>query len=135
VEHTCGQKRTLLRKTISRRDAFYVTAFAVGTLPYLWVIGIIWLAMRARRYLGYWPGPNHPDPQFVPFDSHREVLAQMFFALLWSLVLMPILYLGNHWIFKVKLQRRPLYIYSLGWMIIMLMTFVPRIDLVAWFLD
>lgn len=135
MEHTCEQKRTPLQKTISLRNAFYAAAFAISILPYVWVVGIIWLAVRAKEYLGYWPGPNHPDPQFVPFDSHQEVLDQMLFALLWSLVLMPILYRGGHRIFKVKLQRRPLYMYSLGWMVIMLMIFVPRINLVAWFLD
>lgn len=135
MEYTCEQKTTPQPKTTSLLNAFYTAASVVGTLPYIWVAGIMLLAIRAKAYLGYWPSPNHPDPQFVPFDLHQELLAKMLFALLWSLALMPILYLGSRWILKTKLGRSPLYAYILGWAIIMVMIFVPGINFVAWFLD
>ena len=135
MEHTYEQKRIPLRKIISLRDVLYAVAILISALPYIWVVGIIWLTIRAKVFLGYWPSPNHPDPKFLPFDVHQESLATMLFALLWSLVLMPILYRGSVWILRTKLGRSPLYAYILGWAIIMVMIFVPGINFVAWFLD
>jgi hypothetical protein len=135
VEHTYEQKRIPLRKIISLPDVFYAVAILISALPYIWVVSIFWLAIRAKDYLGYWPSPSHPDPKFLPFDMHQELLATMLFALLWSLALMPILYGASRWILKTKLGQRPLYTYILGWIIIVVMIFVPNINFVAWFLD
>jgi hypothetical protein len=133
--HTCEQKRTRHLRTISPHKVLYAIAVTTSLLPYVWVAGIVWLAIRAREYLGYWPTPSHPDPQFIPFDHHQELLWQIFWLLGWSLVVVPMLYFSSRWLLKNRMPRLPLYTYACGWLLIMAMIFVPNINFVSWFLD
>lgn len=110
-------------------------ALIVSILPILWAVGLLGLAFRARKYLGYWPGPNHPDPQFVPFDTHYDVLAIGMFANLIGLVVFllfrRVLTTGIPPV-RVRTMKR---IFLLGWFLILSLTFIPNISFVGWFLD
>ena len=106
-----------------------------GLLPFVWVTGILWLAIRAKNHLGYWPQPAHPDPQFLPFQSHITYLWYVFDCLKWSLVLVPVVYIVYRYILRTKITRRPLKAYCWGWVLILALVFIPNINVVAWFID
>jgi hypothetical protein len=112
-------------------------AFGISTIPYIWIIGIIAFAVRAREYLGYWPRPSHPDPKNLPssFEPYHAFLWDIFICLKWSLLIVPLYFFASHFLTKLKLTRMPLKIYLVGWTFIIAMIVLPKIDFVMWFMD
>ena len=107
----------------------------VATLPLLWMAGVFSLAVRARQFLGYWPRPNFPDPQFIPFDQHISILwgsLPVIFAVL--LILPPVLFRFGR-ILERPSRRICMLLVSIGWGIFIVFMTVPRIDFVMWFID
>ena len=134
-EHSLERKEIQPLTTTLPHKVFSISALAVSLIPYVWVLGIISLAIRARLYLGHWPKPSHPDPKHLPFEFHQAVLWAIFEGVKWSIVIVPTLYLASRILLKTKLGRSPLHIYLLGWGVIALMIIVPHIDFVMWFMD
>jgi len=129
------QRKTPPTKTISPRSLLELTAFVTSLIPYIWTLGIIALAVRARLYLDHWPRPSHPDPKHLPFEFHHQILWDVFEGIKWSIVIVPTLYLTSRIFLKQNLWRAPLRIYLFGWLVIAAMIFVPPIDFVMWFMD
>ena len=113
------------------------SAFVISALPFVWSVGIVWFAIRAREYLGYWPYPAHPDPKSLPetFDFHSDLLILLFFCLGPSLLIMIMFYVVGKAYSKMKLFGLPLKIYLWGWVVILSLFFIPRINFVNWFMD
>jgi hypothetical protein len=109
--------------------------YATGSLPILWALGVFTFAVRARSYLGYWPTPNHPDPQFLPFDLHTQILSCASGAVLWTLLGVPCFFIVLRKKIDSPLWHRIKRIYAAGLLVILIFTFVPRINFVAWYLD
>lgn len=135
AEPSSAPRKTQLPKTILVSRILSLIAFGTSIIPYVWCIGIIALAERARQYLGYWPRPSHPDPKHLPFELHHTLLWNMFECLKWSLITMPLCYISSRFLIKAQLTRKPLRIYLIGWTIIIAMIVIPKIDLVMWFMD
>ncbi len=95
----------------------------------------MWLAIRARYYLGYWPQPSQPDPKLLPFELHHAALWGVFEGLKWSLIVLPILYLWNRFVLKSKIDSWIWRGAIAGWVITLGMIFLPSINFIAWFLD
>jgi hypothetical protein len=124
------ERRKIERARIISHRILYISAYLFSSIPYIWVTGIIWLAIKAKSYFGYWPRPSFPDPQFIPFDSHQGVLWKIFDLLQWSIILVPVVYFSSRMLCKTKMPRGPLYTYLIGWGIIMVMNFMPPINFV-----
>jgi hypothetical protein len=110
-------------------------AVVIFALPILWAIGLIALAYRAKIFLGYWPGPNRPDPQVVPFDTHYALLAVGMYA---NLVGLGIFFLFRRYLtvrFSPQSIKNLYRIFTFGWLAIFSLTFIPGIKFVGWFLD
>jgi hypothetical protein len=129
------QRKTPPSATISLRSPLELAAFVTSLIPYIWTLGIITLAVRARLYLGHWPRPSHPDPKHLPFEFHHEILWDVFEGIKWSIVIVQALYAASRIFWKQKLWRLPLRIYLIGWLVIAVMIFVPHFDFVMWFMD
>ena len=106
-------------------------------IPFIWVLGITAFATGARQHLGYWPRPYQPDPKDLPisFDPYHAILWNVFGCLKWSLIVIPLCYIGSRLLTKTRLTRKPLEIYLIGWSLIIAMIAIPRIDFVMWFMD
>ena len=135
--HSSAQRKITRQKTTLVSKILSLTAFGHSIIPYIWLIGIIVFAERARQYLGYWPKPSQPDPKNLPlsFEQYHAILWDGFVCLKWTLVTMPLCYFANRFLSKTQLTRKPLKIYLLGWILIVAMIAIPRIDFVMWFMD
>lgn len=113
------------------------TSFVFSILPWLWITGLIALALRARIFLGHWPTPAHPDPKSLPFELHYMTLWFGFYLVAWLLPILVAFYLLNAAFFKRKFNRLPLWTFSSGWSVIAVLFFAPHTtsNWVAWFLD
>jgi hypothetical protein len=125
-----------MRSAVSlSRGIGVVVLYATGCLPILWVVGVLAFAVRAWSHLGYWPSPNHPDPQFLPFGLHNAILFYATYAVLWTLVVVP----GFRHLLREKIDlvtlRKTKRIFATGWLAILILAFVPGINFVAWYLD
>jgi hypothetical protein len=107
----------------------------IGGLPAFWVIGIVLFAIRARIHLGYWPAPNHPDPQVLPFASHDFLLFYSIYVVLGSMLVLPCLKMLLSSRVNPNTWHRTRLIFLSGWALILILTVVPEIDFIAWYLD
>lgn len=114
----------------SAKKAITALVLVESWTPALWGIGIAAFAVLARYELGYWPAPNHPDPQFLPFVSLYTVLFILGYPAIWSF---PVL--GLTWKVAPTLWARVRNPALLGWCLLGLLTLVPGIQFVPWFLD
>src|SRR3990167_2605525 len=94
-ESSYGQRKIRRPTTISPHDLLGAAALVVSLIPYIWILGIVSLAIRARLYLGYWPLPAHPDPKHLPFEFHHAILWDIFWGVKWSIIIVPALYLAS----------------------------------------
>ena len=124
-----GYQATILHKL------FFWSFFVISWLPYVWVMGVVSLAARARAYLGYWPSPSHPDPKSLPFEFHYEALWGLFDCLKWSILFAFAYYFLNRLILKRSSSRVLLQVYLVGWGVIIGMILIPRINFAVWFFD
>jgi hypothetical protein len=119
------------------KKAVQVAAVVYAAFPWVWIGGLLCLAVRARFFLGYWPSPAHPDPKQLPFELHHMALWLLLFVVV---VLLPT-GLGVLAIAVGILKRKPCFwpIWANlgGSAIIGSMFFLPhgRLNWVAWFLD
>jgi hypothetical protein len=121
---------TILKYTL--RSTFW----ALSLTPYLFIAGVIFFAVRAYFYLGHWPRPSFPDPQFIPFEMHQLFLWDIFSIFGYSLVLVPLLYFLFLKIYKdERSDKLALKYYVSGVLLNLILVLVPTINVVAWFID
>lgn len=108
-----------------------------SALPWLWLGGLVGLALRSRYFLGYWPSPSHPDPKLLPFELHYTMLILGFYLVVWLLPVSLAIYIVSRIVFERKHNLRPLLVYTPGWLVIVALMFGSHFSLnwVAWFLD
>jgi hypothetical protein len=100
--------------------------------PLLWVAFCFAFALKCTLYLGYWPEPNQPDPQFVPFQNQLNALHFASFLVPVSSILC---------VFTIAMRKlREMYRIQvlaniLGWILIIVFTFVPKYNFVSWIMD
>ena len=107
----------------------------VSIFPLIWVANLMIFAIRAKYYLGHWPKPYHPDPKVLPFVIHAGLLWLGVPAVLSTLIIMPFFLLLSFKKNSFSVPLKLLILFALGWFFIFLMTFIPPIDFVTWFLD
>ena len=98
--------------------------------PTLWGAGIIVFAILSRYELGYWPAPSRPDPKLLPFEGVHTAL---FFLTYPAFLSFPVL--GFTRKFAPALWMRSKRPALLGWGLLGILTFIPGIQFVPWFLD
>ena len=109
-----------------------VTLNLVFCYPLVWVAMCFVFFVECGMYLGYWPQPNQPDPQFVPFENQLNFLHGASF-------LLPISSLLSAFVFAQSALKRKLLIaicfHLFGWISIFVFMFVPKFNFIAWVLD
>ncbi len=109
--------------------ALKTAAVAEAHSPLLWGAGVLVYAFLARRHLGYWPSPNHPDPKLLPFEDFHSIL----FLIGYAAIASPLL-VGLYWA-SPKTWSRIRFSFFGGWALLLVMMFIPGIQFVTWFLD
>jgi hypothetical protein len=100
--------------------------------PLLWVSFCFAFALKCTLYLGYWPEPNQPDPQFVPFNNEVNIIQFASFLVPISSILCA---------FTIAVRKlRSMYMLQilvniLGCVSITVFTFVPKYNFVSWIMD
>lgn len=107
----------------------------VAALPLVWMTGILAFAVRARIYLGHWPGPSRPDPKFLPFDLHSSILWAGVPVILAALFLLPPILIGLRLRLRIGVRKHSIFLILIGWGAMISLMAVPGIDFVWWFLD
>jgi hypothetical protein len=94
-------------------------------------------AVRAYKYLGYWPTYAHPDPQFLPdyFETNFAVGHIFFVIFLYSFLAFPLLCLLKISICKSKMNRKIFWNYWIGFVSINILMCGLWNNFVAWFFD
>lgn len=110
-------------------------SIALGFLPMAWVGGVLLLAIRSRSYLGFWPRPARPDPKLLPFELHHMILWYVLFTLPFSLIAVLAIRFLEKKMFQVEPSNFPFVANIAGWVLIVIMIFIPGINFVSWFLD
>ena len=119
---------------LTKRSAELVMLVS-GAMPLAWVIGVFFLAVRAKTYLGAWPQVNTPDPKLLPFDTHYNALFIGIYLVLGTLLIFP---LSRFLVGKAggeNSRQTSMRLFIAGWTLVMVTTFAPGINFVAWFLD
>ena len=127
-----------------------------SAFPLLWLFGVFVFYIRSRYFLGHWPTYSNPDPKWLPFEFHHAFFMLAVFPVLWSLFVLPVI-----WIFRGLMQckllskvaggtlsirmhrlvlaskevQKEVTLYLFGWALIWATFFLPHRGFVDWFLD
>ena len=100
--------------------------------PLLWVTLCFAFALKCALHLGYWPQPNQPDPQFVPFNNEVNMIQFASF-------LVPISSISCAFPMAKRQLRKEYWFLALanilGWLLIIVFTFVPKYNFISWIMD
>ncbi|MBF0208601.1 MAG: hypothetical protein HQK53_17135 [Oligoflexia bacterium] len=110
-------------------------SIGLGLLPMVCVGGVLLFTIRSRSYLGFWPHPSQPDPKLLPFELQHMILWYVLFTLPISLIAIWIIRFLEKKMLQVQRSNFPVIANIAGWVLIVIMIFVPGIDFVGWFID
>jgi hypothetical protein len=100
--------------------------------PLLWVTFCFAFALKCTLYLGYWPEPNQPDPQLVPFNVEVNMIQLASFLVQVSSILCA-------FTIAMRKLRKEYWLQVLanilGWILIIVFTFIPKYNFVSWIMD
>ena len=127
---------TLLRNFTSIKFQKKILDFlylVIISLPFICIASIVIYIFRVMDSIGGWPDSDRFYSGVTPFDFHYEVTIYLLHAFGISLFFVPIF----HFIYKFFFQSRPIILfrfYKIGWVSLLFLYFVPKINIVMWFL-
>ena len=117
----------------SYRKLIVAAIWGLSSTPLLCALNVIFFAVRARRYLGYWPRPNGPDPKTLPFEIQHELLWRS--GEVTAIAIGAMLLLGSISKSRKFATRSSWILLVIGMLLIAILVLCPPVDFVMWFLD